>query len=452
MEINMKKESKAFLRTTATLVIPMALQNLINTGVSAADVLMLGRSGKIALSAASLGSQVYFILSLIFFGLTSGASVLTSQYWGKRDMRSIEKILAFTMRASVIIALAFTAVVIAMPETVMRLFSSETEVIEAGAKYLRVVALSYTASSITCVYLNIMRSIERVVVSTVVYLISLIINVILNALLIFGLCGFPALGVLGAAVATTIARFCELIMVTIYANKYNKLVKFRFAYFIHADKLLAKDFMTFSLPVVINELMWGLGISILSAITGHMGSSVAAANSVAQVVRQLALVILLGLSNAAAIMIGKAIGSGDAALAERHGSRFIRLSVLLGFLSACMILITSPVVRSFMTLDAESSAYLKQMLYIMSYFVIAQSITTLSIVGIFRGGGDTRSGLVMDMSTLWGVALPTGALAAFVFKAPVFVVYMLLCSDEILKLPLCIWRYKSKKWLMNVTR
>ncbi len=448
----MTQETKTFFRNTATLVIPMALQNLINTGVNAADVLMLGKAGKIALSAASLGGQVYFILSLIFFGLTSGASVLTAQYWGKRDINAIEKILAMTMKVSFIIAFAFTAVVVIIPETVMQLFSHEADVIEQGAKYLRIVALSYTASSIVCVYLNIMRSVERVIVSTVVYLLSLIINVVLNAILIFGLFGFPAMGVVGAAIATMTARFSELVFVIIYARKFNKIVKVRPKFFFNTDKLLRKDFVTFSMPVVLNELMWGLGISLLSAIIGHMGSSVTAANSVAQVVRQLAMVVLMGLANAAAIMLGKAIGSGDAGLAERNASRFVRLSVALGFVSALIIMAISPIVKMFMSLDEQTSTYLSYMLFVMSYFVIAQAISLIMIVGIYRAGGDTKIGLIFDLSSLWGFALPVGALAAFVWKLPVWAVYMILCSDEIMKIPLCIWRYRSKKWLRNVTR
>lgn len=448
----MTRETKHFLSSTATLVLPMAIQNLINTSVNAADVIMLGRAGKIALSAASLGSQVYFILSLIFFGLASGASVLTAQYWGKRDTDAIEKILGFTMKFSFIVAFLFTAVVLAVPEAVMHIFSGEDEVIQSGAGYLRIIAFSYMASAVTTAYLNLMRSIEKVIISTVVYSVSLVINIVINAILIFGLLGFPAMGVRGAAIGTLIARFSELAFVIIYAARFNKTIRIRAKYIFKTDSLLRKDFFTYSLPVVVNELLWGTGISMLSSVIGHMGSSVTAANSVAQVVRQLAMVVLLGLANAAAIMIGKAIGAGKPELAQNHASRFIKLTIILGVMSGLLILIVSPVVCAFMTLEPDSEEYLKQMLYIMSYFVIAQAISTVTIVGIFRSGGDTKVGLLLDVGSMWCISLPLGAIAAFVLKLPVFAVYMILCSDEIIKVPFCLWRYKSKKWLRNVTR
>lgn len=413
---------------------------------------MLGHSGKIALSAASLGSQVYFILSLIFFGLASGASVLTAQYWGKRDVNAIEKILGLTMKISVTIAAVFTIIVMAAPNHVMKLFSGEADVIIKGAGYLRIVALSYIASSITTAYLNIMRSIEKVVISTVVYLCSLVINIVINAVLIFGLLGFPAMGVYGAAIGTMIARFCELIITLIYASRINKTIKIRVKYIFKTDKILQKDFMNYSLPVVINELLWGTGVSALSAIIGHMGSSVTAANSVAQVIRQLSMVVLFGLANAAAIMIGKAIGAGNPDLGERYASRFMKLALTMGICSGLLIFAVSPIVCSMVTLGEDSVIYLRQMLYVMSYFVVAQAITVVSIVGIFRSGGDTKVGLLLDVSSLWIFALPVGAIAAFVLKLPVFAVYVILCSDEVIKVPFCIWRYKSRKWLRNVTR
>ena len=193
--MDIKTEKKAFYKSVFSLVLPMALQNLINVAVTSADVIMLGAVGETALSASSLAGQVQFIMTLIFFGMTSGAAVLTAQYWGKRDIRTIEKIIGITLRLSLIVSVIFSAAVLLFPEPIMRIFTPDSAVIAEGASYLRIVAVSYVTMSVTMIYLNIMRSVERVVISTVVYLISLVANVILNSIFIFGLLGLPAMGI-----------------------------------------------------------------------------------------------------------------------------------------------------------------------------------------------------------------------------------------------------------------
>ena len=299
---------KDFYKNVFALVVPMALQNLINVGVTAADVVMLGKVSEKVLSGASLAGQIQYIMVLFLFGLTSGATVLTAQYWGKGDKAAIEKILALGIRSAVIITAIFTIAAFTIPASLMRIFTNDPQVIAEGVKYLRIVACSYIIMGITNVYLYVMRSIERVIVATVVYLVSFLCNVVFNAIFIFGLFGFPALGIRGAAIATLIARIMELVLVCGYAKIYNKDVKFRVHYFLHQDKLLVRDFLVYSLPVVLNEVMWGLGTSANTAVLGHMGSSAVAANSVAQVARQLATVVSFGLSSATAIYLGKTIG------------------------------------------------------------------------------------------------------------------------------------------------
>ena len=416
---------KDFYKNVFALVVPMALQNLINVGVTAADVVMLGKVSEKVLSGASLAGQIQYIMVLFLFGLTSGATVLTAQYWGKGDKTAIEKILALGIRSAVI---------------------------AEGVKYLRIVACSYIIMGITNVYLYVMRSIERVIVATVVYLVSFLCNVVFNAIFIFGLFGFPALGIRGAAIATLIARIMELVLVCGYAKIYNKDVKFRVHYFLHQDKLLVRDFLVYSLPVVLNEVMWGLGTSANTAILGHMGSSAVAANSVAQVARQLATVVSFGLSSATAIYLGKTIGERKFDHARAYAKRFIILSVVMGVIGGGLILIASPVVISFLSLSATARYYLKMMFYVMSYFVIAQAFNTTMVVGIFRSGGDTKFGLIMDVSTMWGCSILLGALAAFVLHWSVPAVYVLLMSDELIKVPITLIRYRSFKWLKDVTR
>lgn len=449
---NLDAEGREFYKKVFALVIPMALQNLINTGITTADVVMLGKVGEDVLSGSSLAGQIQFILSLIFFGITSGATVLTAQYWGKKDKRTIEKVLGIALRLSIVTGVLFTVITLCFPAQLMGIFTSEQAVIDEGVKYLKIVAWTYLLMSVTMIYLNIMRSVERVIISTIVYLVSMIINIVFNAIFIFGLCGMPAMGIEGAALATLIARVMELVIVLVYAKFMNQDVRLRVGDIFGKNPVLFKDFIKYSAPVIINELIWGAGFSANAAIIGHLNSSAVAANSVAQVTRNLATVIVFGVANATSIMLGKVIGEGKTELAERYAKRFIKLSVVFGFAGAIVILIARPFVVSFLSVSERSANYMGFMLICMSVYVFAQAINTTMIVGVFRAGGDTKVGLYMDAGTMWGGSILCGAIAAFVFKAPVEVVYMIILADEFIKLPLSFIRYKQKKWLKNVTR
>ena len=300
-----------------------------------------------------------------------------------------------------------------------------------GVKYLRIVALSYVLMAATQVYLYIMRSIEQVVIATVVYSASLICNVLVNALLIFGLFGLPKMGIMGAAIGTLTARIVELIIVIWYA----KVI----------DKVLLKDFLIYASPVILNEMMWGLGSTANTAVIGHLGSAAVAANSVAQVARQLATVVAFGVSNATAIYLGKTIGAKEFHLAKEYGKRFLWLSIITGAVGGGIILIAAPIANHVMTLSQEAQGYLYFMFFVMSYFTLCQAINTTLVVGVFRAGGDTRFGLILDVSTMWGCSILLGMIAAFVFHAPVQVVYILLMSDEVIKVPITVMRYRSYK-------
>lgn len=445
-------ENRAFYRKVFALVLPMAIQNLINVSVSAADVVMLGKVGTIQLSGASLAGQVQYIMTLIFFGITSGAAVLTAQYWGKRNIKAIEKVIGMSLAISLCIAFLFTIAALAIPESLMRIFSSEQEVIQEGVYYLRIVAFSYLCMAVTMTYLNIIRSVERVIVATVVYFISLFVNIIINAILIFGLFGMPAMEVKGAATGTLIARGLELILVIGYAFFFNKEVRIKIRYLFHFDRILFRDFIVYAFPVILNELMWGAGVSANTAVIGHLGSDAVAANSVAQVCRQLATVVAFGLSSAAAIMIGKLIGELKYEYAKVYAKKFAWLSVVFGGVGAGIVLLARPFIIHNLSLSLQSAQYLHHMLFVMSYFIVAQAYNSTMVVGIFRSGGDTKFGLILDVATMWGFSILLGVIAAFILKWHVNIVYIILMSDEIVKLPLTTYRYFSYKWLKNVTR
>lgn len=447
-----RAESKQFYKMVFFLVLPMALQNLINVGVTSTDVIMLGKVGETSLSASSLAGQVQFIMTLIFFGLTSGAAVLTAQYWGKKDIRTIEKVMGISMRFAIIIAIIFTLLALLIPEQIMSIFTNEPAVNAEGVSYLRIICLSYIFVAMTMIYLNIMRSVERVIISTIVYLCSLVANFVLNWIFIFGKFGLEPMGIKGAALATLIARIIELCVVIFYATKINKQVKFHIKDLWNFDKVLMKDFFRYSIPVMLNELFWGAGMAANAAIIGHLGQSVVAASSVTQVIRQLSMVITFGLANATAIILGKTIGEQKEELAKKYAKRLVHMTIIVGVVGSVVVLVAGQIAGRGLSLSQDAAYYLNIMIFIMAYFVIAQAYNTTMIVGVFRAGGDTKFGLVLDATTMWGASILLGALAAFVFHWPIPIVYMIIMSDEIIKLPLSTWRYRSMKWVRNVTR
>ena len=441
-----------FYKQVLMLVIPMALQNLINVGVNATDVMMLGRVGEKVLSGSSLAGQVQFVMTLFLFGITSGATVLTAQYWGKKDTRSIEKIMAIGMFAGISAGLFFTVASELFPEQILGIYTSDPAVIKEGVKYLRIVALSYVIVAMTQVYLYIMRSIERVIIATVVYSTSLVTNFVLNAVLIFGLFGFPELGIRGAAIATLVSRIIEFSIVLWYSKFKNKIVKFHLKDMFHIDKGLLKDFLVYAAPVIVNELLWGLGSSTNTAIIGHLGSAAVAANSVAQVTRQMATVVVFGVSNATAIYLGKTIGEKKYELAKIFGRKFVKLSLITGLMGGVLILLVSPIINHVMELSIEAQGYVTFMFFVMSYFTVCQALNTTVIVGVLRSGGDTKYGLLVDIGGMWCFSILFGAIAAFKFHASVPVVYAILMSDEVIKVPIALQRFYSYKWIKNITR
>lgn len=446
-------EKRQFYKMVFALVLPIALQNLINVGVTAADVIMLGMVGETALSAGSLANQVSFILNLLMFGMSSGAAVLTAQYWGKKDTATIEKVLGISMRLAIVAGLVFMAAALLIPRQLMLIFTQEGEIIAAGIPYLRIVAFSYLLMAVNMTYLNLMRSVERVLIGMITYAVSLGVNVVLNAIFIFGLFGCPAMGTAGAALGTTLARVTEFIIILIYNKKFNDILNIRLNLLAVKDRQLTRDFIRYASPVIMNELAWGCGMAMLSAMMGHLGSAAVAAHSVTQTSRQLAMVVSMGLAGAAAIVLGKTIGEGNEKLARIQAGRFVKMAAILGVAGSLFILaIVRPAVLHFMVMTPQASRYLGYMMFILAYFCFFQSLGTIFIVGIFRAGGDTRVGLALDLTGLWGCAVFLGSIAAFLLKWPVPAVYVVISFDEIVKLPFSVKRYLSGKWLKNITR
>lgn len=449
MNSNLTKDR--FYSQIIKLVIPIVIQNLLSAAVNSADVVMLNYVGQSSISAVSLAANYASVLFMVYYGLGTGASMLGAQYWGKGDVQPIRVIQGIALRFSLLITLVFSGFAFFAPELMMQLFTNDTELIAIGAEYLRVMSITYLCWGIIEVYLAILRSIGRVTVSMILNVMAFSLNIFLNAVFIFGLFGAPKLGAVGVAIATALSRIIELagcIVVSIFSRD----IKLKVSYMFLHSKLLFQDFVRLSLPALLNDVAWSVAFSMYSVILGHMGSDAVAANSLVVVVRNFGTVLCFGTASAGGILLGNVMGENDMERTKIYASKLVKLTVITGAVGGAIILAVTPFVLHFASLTDTAMHYLKYMLLINSYYVMGAAVNTTLIAGVFRAGGDTRFGMVCDTIDMWCYAVPLGFIAAFVFKLPVLVVYFLLCTDEFVKWPWVIKRYRSGKWLQNITR
>lgn len=445
------KHYDSFYQKIFKLVLPIVIQNLLSAAVSSTDVVMLSFVGQASISAVSLAANYASILFMFFYGLGTGASLLCAQYYGKKDFRVIHLVQGIALRSSIVIGGVFSFFAFLFPDIMMKVFTNDEVLIEIGASYLRWMGVAYLCWSIIEIYLSVLRSVGRVAICTALNTLAMILNIVLNAVFIFGLFGAPRLGAMGVGFATAISRFIELLVCLIVSAR-SKDVKLDFLKMFVRNKVLSKDFVKLCIPALINDVTWGVAFSMYSVIIGHLGSDVVAAYSIVGVARNFGTVLCFGLANAGGILLGNIIGSGDMDKARDGSKKLIKLTILSGLIGGAIILISTPIILSVAELTDIAMHYLKYMLLINSYYVMGAAVNTTMICGIFRAGGDTKFGMICDVIDMWCYAVPLGFLSAFVFKLPVMVVYFLLCTDEFVKWPWVIRRYRSEKWLNNITR
>jgi len=445
-------DKKETYKKLMTIVAPIALQYLMSSLVTASDAFMLGFLDQDSLSASSLAGQVAFVFSLFFNAFVFGLNVLAAQYWGKGDEKTANEVLSISMRFVLIVGFIFTVATATIPQTIMRIFTDEQPLIEMGADYLRTVSLSYILTGFTQIYFGMMKVCDRAKLSSFIGSMSVVVNIILNALLIFGIWIFPEMGIKGAALATVIARIFETICVII-AVIMKKCPVLNIKLMIHSDnKELLKDYWKYTLPLLINQLGWGGGVTMYSVIMGHLGTDATAANSIASIVRSIIASFCWGIAAGVGIIIGNMLGQNELENAKKAGGSFVRFSIVVGIVSGVVILLITPIILKIITLEPQAQYYLKYMMLMAAYYIIGNSLNSTIITGIFPAGGDTKFGMWCDIITLWAVVVPLGLIAAFILKLPVLVVAFILTLDEFVKIPAVYRHYMKYKWVKNITK
>ena len=445
-------EAKPFYQKVLRIGLPIAIQALITQLVEASDTLMLGFLSQSALSAISLATQVHFVLNMIFISINVVISSMAAQYWGKKDVVTVEKTLAFSLKISVGTALLFFAGAFFLPKTLMTLFTDDPVLIELGVEYLRIVGFSYIFLGISYPFLGILKNTGRVAKSSVFSTTAVFLNLAFNALLIYGLLGFPQMGIRGAALATVIARGAEALL-CIIETAFAKKAKFRFKYFIHDDKQVRVQFLKLLPGILGNMAVWGVGQTVFSSIIGHLGSDAVAANSLASIAQRLGVCFCNGVGNGSSVIVGHELGANHLNRAKIYAKKLLKLSLIIGAISAFLLFLATPLIVQIAGVNLTDNAkeLLRYMIYMMCFYEIGKAANTVFVHGCFYAGGDMKFGLICDAINLWGFIIPIGLLLAFVIKAPVILVYCFLRMDEIVKIPAEIIHYRKYGWVRNIT-
>jgi len=443
-------KDKIFYKTLISIALPITIQNLISTSLNMVDTVMIGRLGEKQIAAVGLANQIFFLFILIAFGINSGASIFIAQFWGKKDILNIRKVLGLTILSGGIVSLIFTLGAFFIPEFLLSIFSKDQRVILLGSQYLRIVCFSYLMTSVSFAYGFASRSVGQAKLPMYVSAISLLCNTIMNYLLIFGHFGFPVMGVRGAALATLISRLLEMVLMLgiIYrkgdtlAGKIHEMLGF-------SRRFVTKFFDT-ALPVIINESFWSLGMVMYSVAYARIGTGAIAAVQISNTVQNVFMVINMGLANASAVMLGNQLGANRIEKAVSYAYIFSILGPTVGMILGVMLYLTSPLVLS--VFNVSNSVFLdsSRIMMVMAVVMFAKMFNAILIVGILRSGGDTKFALVLELGSVWIIGVPLAFLGAFLWKLPVYWVVALVSLEEVVKALMGIPRVLSKKWAKNV--
>ncbi len=444
-------KNKSFYISLFALAMPIALQDLIKFGTNMLDNVMVGSLSEVEISAVSMANQPFFIYALLVFGLTSGGTVLAAQYHGKGDIQAVRKVVNITFAYAMAAAAFFTLFVLCFPEITMSIFTPEPEVIRAGAEYLRILGFAYPFYAATTVCIMMLRSVQITLPTLIVNIISFFVNAFLNWVLIFGNLGAPAMGVRGAALATLAARVLEAVLCVCNLRFADNPLRFRFSGLKRLSRSLQRDFFRYSMPVTLNEFIWGLGTACLSVVLGRLGTEAMAASSITSSVASLMSVMLFGTSGAAGILIGRAVGGGDYAQAKRNANSSLFVSVCIGVIVCAVVLLLRDFIIGLYNISPDTVSVVRSFLTLAAVLLIFESVGLNVITGTLRGGGDTKFAMYIDILSLWALALPLGALMAFVFEAPLFIVFCALRCDVFVRCVACLFRVRGTKWIRNVT-
>lgn len=443
-------EDREYIGRVLSIALPVSLQMLLKMIVNFIDTVMIGKLGESAIAGVGLANKYFFVFVLLVFGVESGSGVLASQYMGNNDIKNIRKVLGLGLLLSLTGGIIFATTAFIMPDRLMRIFTNSQDAITIGAAYLGVVCISYPFTAATDIYVAIMRAVGEVKVPVISSIFAILVNIILNYILIFGKFAFPALGVVGAAIATVVARIFEFLLTVVLIKLKKSPLICSLKNLNPFSKDLINQFFVTAFPVIINESLWGLGTTLYSVVYGRMGDAAIAAITISTALQDLLVVSFQGIALAAVVILGNEMGADNLKKAKVYGSYTWLLTIIVSIsVSILIVLLRVPFVRLYNVSD-DLMSDIKLCLLVFAIFLPFKAVATVNLVGILRSGGDTLFCLFMDLSGVWLIGVPMAFIGGLYFKLPIYIVYGMVLSAEIYKTVLGYIRYKQGKWLKNL--
>ena len=443
-------KDKAFITTMLTLALPITLQSFITSSLNLVDNLMIGKLGEEAIAAVGLANQYFFIFTLCLSGINAGASVFMSQYWGKKDVKSIKKVLGLDLSIGFIASIVFGGAALIFAESIMGVLSRDIMVIELGSQYLRIIGITFIFTNFNQGFSSALRSSEQPKTPMYASLIGVICNAFLNWVFIFGNLGAKPMGVAGAALATSIARALEIAYIIYMIYVKNNIVASKIKELFAFDFSFVKTYFNTSISVIANELLWSLGMTAFSIAYAQIGTSAVATMQIATTLNNMFMVLCIGLASAAAIMVGNKIGANEENVAVDYSHKIGKVAPALGLIIGISVWVLAPAIVRPFNVEAETFKATVTVLRIMALICPIRSYNVVMIVGIFRGGGDTLYSTLVQLGTIWFYAVPMAFIGAIVLSLPVTAVYFLICSEDFIKIIFERSRLKSGKWIRSV--
>jgi putative MATE family efflux protein len=445
-------QTKSFSKNLAKLMIPLAIMQFFNAGLALVDNIFIGQLGEVSVAAVSVAYQIYFIISLIYFGINSGSVIFTAQYWGSQDIHNIRRVVVLNVIINAIVGVIFTLTAELIPEKLISLYSSDPAVIELGAKYLQIYAIGYIVFGFSQAFYGILRSTERVRVPMTINSITLIVNTILGYCLIFGKAGFPKMDTLGAATANCTARILEtIVLIAFLLLTRSILIRDIREIFPIPTAFITRFFRT-AMPVVINEVMWSVGITMYGSIYAHINTEAMAATTISSTLENLAFVPFQALCIACAVMVGNRIGADEFPLAKLYARKTLNIALCLGVLMGMIMFLSKDFFLEFYKFADTTRASASLIITILSVCLVIKSWNMMMFVGILRAGGDTRFALILEICTLWLYGVPFAWIGANLFHLPIHMVVAIVLSEELFKAIVVFFRYRSSRWIHQLSK